>query len=296
MKNIYIQTYSFILGKYKKEQTMSYAYDNDEFSRYYDTFVAEHIPSDVFFLKTVKNVYAEIIQRTFIDNQCTIALELGCGTGENLIYLKNFFKNRNIKFIGIDHSQAMLDRAREKLIDQSINSIEYLHGNLTNFSECLEAKTVDCILLPAGTFHHLITDTERQELISNIQQKLRPETGLFAIYLFPDSLIHVEPTSNSNDQEKLKLISAENIQQSDNEWICKQIFEFDIPPKIELSWQLRTCSISKVIHLFISNNFQLIFCCLNGKDLQLYNENIVSSLNNISTPVILVFRTIKNTN
>jgi len=72
--------------------------------------------------------------------------------------------------------------------------------------------------------------------------------------------------------------------------------EFNIPPKIELSWQLRTCSISKLIHLFISNNFELSFCCLNGKDIQLYNEDIASSLKNISTPVILIFRTIKNTN
>jgi len=274
---------------------MSYAYDNDEFSRYYDTFV-EQLPSDIYWVETIQNVYTEIIQRTFIDNQSTIILELGCGTGDDLIYYKNYFKNSNIKLISIDHSQAMLNRAKEKLINQSINSIEFLHGNLTNFSKCFETKIIDCILLPAGTFHHLITDIERQEFIINIQQTLRPETGLFAIYLLPDSLVHVEPTVNPNVQEKFQLISVENIQQTDNEWICKQIFEFDIPPKIELSWQLRTCSISKLIHLFILNNFEIIFCCLNGKDLLLYNENILSSLNNISTPVILVFRTIKNTN
>jgi SAM-dependent methyltransferase len=275
---------------------MSYAYDNDEFSRYYDAFVAEHLPADVYWLNTVKNIYTEVIQQTVIANQPTIVVELGCGTGENLIYLKNSFQNENIQFIGIDHSQAMLDRAKEKLINQSAISIEFLHGDLTNFSKCLETKIIDCILLPAGTFHHLITDIERQEFINNIRQTLRSETGLFLIYLFPDSLIHVEPTPTSTDQEKLRLISAENIQQTDQEWLCQQTFEFDIPPKIELSWQLRTCSISKLIHLFLSNNFQVIFCCLNGKDLLSYNEEIASSLKNISTPVILVFRTIKNTN
>jgi len=275
---------------------MSYAYDNDEFSRYYDSFVAEHIPVDIYWINTVKNVYTEIIQRTFLNNQCTTIIELGCGTGENLIYFQNYFQNQNIKLIGIDHSQVMLDRAKEKSLNQSINSIEFLHGNLTNFSKCLETKIIDCILLPAGTFHHLITDSERQEFIINIQQTLRPETGLFGIYLFPDSLIHIERTVHSNVEEKFKLISTENIQQTDNEWICKQTFEFNIPPKIKLSWQLRTCSILKLIHLFSSNNFEVIFCCLNGKDLLFYNENIVSSLNNISTPVILIFRTIKNTN
>lgn len=275
---------------------MSYAYDNDEFSHYYDTFVAEHVPADIYHLDTIKNVYTEIIQRTFVDNECAVIVELGCGTGENLIYWKKFFENFNIKLIGIDHSQAMLDRAQEKSIKQSINSIEYINGSLTNFGKCLERKIIDCILVPAGTFHHLITDTQRQEFIVNIQQTLRPETGLFVLYLMPDSLIRVEAEVNSNDEEKLKLISAENIQQIDNEWICKQTFEFNVPPKIELSWQLRTCSISKLIQLFISKNFQLVFTCLNGKDLEFYDEKNISLFNNISTPVILVFRTIKNTN
>jgi SAM-dependent methyltransferase len=276
---------------------MSYAYDNDEFSRYYDTFVAEHVSPDVYWTDTLNQIYIEVIQRTFIDNQCTIIVELGCGTGENLIYLKNFFQNKNMKFIGIDHSEAMLTRAKEKLINNQLNnSIEFLHDNLTNFSECLERKLIDCILLPAGTFHHLITDNERQQFLTNLQQTLRPETGLFLIYLLPDSLIHFEVTPDYNSQEKFQLISTENIQQTDGEWICKQTFEFNNPLKIELSWQLRTCIISKLVQLFLSNNFEAIFCCLNGKDLLLYNENILSTLNHRSTPVILVFRTIKSTN
>ncbi|CAF3663468.1 unnamed protein product [Rotaria sp. Silwood1] len=275
---------------------MSYAYDNDEFSRYYDTFVAEHVPHDIYWTNTVKQVYTEIIQRTFCDNQQKIIVELGCGTGENLIYFQEYFQNKDLKFIGIDHSYAMLNRAKEKLINQSNNQIEYLHGSLTNFANYFETQKIDCILLPAGTFHHLITDNERQEFINNIQRTLRIETGLFAIYLFPDSLIHIESVDKSETEDKLKLISVENIQQNDNEWLCKQTFEFNVPPKVEISWQLRTCSTFKLINLFISNNFEILYCCLNGKDLLPYNENISYSLMNNSTPVIIVFRTIKNTN
>ncbi|CAF1999150.1 unnamed protein product [Rotaria magnacalcarata] len=272
---------------------MSYAFDNDEFSHYYDRFVVEHVPRDIFWTDTVKDVYAEIIRQTFVDNQQTTVVELGCGTGENLLALQNYFPNKNLKFIGIDHSQAMLNRAREKLN----NKIELLHGSLTDFAQCLQTKPVDCILLPAGTFHHLITDQERQDLVNNIQQTLRNETGLFAIYLFADSLIHTEATeSAANTEDKFKLISVENTQENDNEWICKQIFEFNVPPKIQLSWRLRTCSIVKLIRLFISNNFEILFCCVNGKKLLPYNENISSSLTNNSTPIIIVFRTRKNTN
>ncbi|CAF0957399.1 unnamed protein product [Adineta steineri] len=282
---------------------MSYAYDVDEFSRYYDTFVANHVTQDAYWVDTVCEIYAEIIQRTFIDNQQTIIIDLGCGTGKDLIYFENYFKDKNIKLIGIDHSQAMLERAKDKLNNQSTNNqIELLHGDLTNFANCLETKIIDCILLPAGTFHHLITDDERHKFINNIQQTLRPQTGLFAIYLMPDCYIYIAepPIDNSNNQDKLQLISVENTQQNNNnndEWICKQTFEFDIPPEIELSWQLRTCNISKFIQLFLQNNFEPVFCCLNGKELLSYDENISSLLNNNnSTPVILVFRSIKNTN
>jgi SAM-dependent methyltransferase len=274
---------------------MSYAYDNDEFSRYYDKFV-DNLPRDVFWIDTVDKIYAELIERTFVDNQRTVVVELGCGTGKSLISYGDTFKNKDIKLIGIDHSQVMLDRAKEKLINQSNNSIEFLHGSLTNFADCLETKIIDCILLPAGTFHHLITDNEREMMIDNIQQTLRPKTGLFVIYLMPEPFIRVEPTDNSNSEDKLKLISAENIQQTDNEWICKQIFEFNAPPKTEISWQIRTCSIRKLINLFLSKNFEPILCCLNGKDLLSYNENLSSSLIDNTTPVILVFHTIKNTN
>ncbi|CAF3295256.1 unnamed protein product, partial [Rotaria sp. Silwood2] len=180
--------------------------------------------------------YTEIIQRTFRDNKQTIIVELGCGTGENLIYFKEFFPNKNLKLIGIDHSHAMLNRAKEKLTNQSNNQIELLHGNLTNFADCFETQKIDCILLPAGTFHHLITDNERQEFINNIQQTLRIETGLFAIYLFPDSLIQIESIDKSENQDRLKETGQCPL-------CCKQL-------ETRREKQLRTMCLSSVVTIF----------------------------------------------
>lgn len=272
---------------------MAYAYDNEEFSRYYDNFVAEHVPADIFWTDTVKSVYADIIEQTLVDNQKAIVVELGVGTGDNLLAFQKSLPNRNLQFIGIDHSAAMLNRAKEKLD----NKVELINASLTNFAQFLQPKSIDCLLLPAGTFHHLITDNERQELINNIQQSLKPETGLFTIYLFPDPVILGEPTETTNTEERFRLVSVEKFQQNDNEWVSKPVFEFIVPPKIELSWQLRTCSIKKLIDLFILNNFEVLYFCINGKDLLTYNENNSSSfMNNPTTPVIIVFRTRKTTN
>lgn len=275
---------------------MAYAYDNEEFSRYYDTFVAEHVSNDVYYTDTVHELYDEVIQRSLIGNQHAVIVDLGCGTGDDLMHFKKRFQKENIQLIGVDHSQAMLTRAKEKLNDQTNNPIEFVHSDLTNFADCLPIKPVDCILLPAGTFHHLITNTQRQQFISNLRQVLRPDTGLFLIYLMPDSFIHIDVTPSENTEDKFRLISSENLPQTeDDEWICKQTFELDVPPKIELSWQLRTCCIPKLVKTFQLNGLEMVFCSFNGKDLLAFNETLLSSLNSISTPVILVFRTIKHT-
>ena len=275
---------------------MAYAYDNEEFSRYYDTFVAEHVSNDEYFTDTVQQVYDEVIRRSFIPNQRAIVVDLGCGTGDDLMHFQNHFRNDNVQFIGIDHSQAMLTRAKEKLTNQAKHPIELLHGDLTNFAQCLPMKPVDCILLPAGTFHHLHSKTDREQFVRNLVQVLRPDTGLFSIYLMPDAFIHTELPPTENTEEKFRLISTENLPQTDDEeWICKHTFELNVPPRIELSWQLRTCSIPKLIELLHSHGLEMLFFCLNGKDLLSYDEHLLSSLKSSSTPVILVFRTIKHT-
>jgi ubiquinone/menaquinone biosynthesis C-methylase UbiE len=224
-------------------------------------------------------------------------VELGCGTGENVLYWnRQLPENNNIELIGIDHSEAMLNRAKEKLIDiPNRNRIHFLNGNLTNFADCL-GKIADCILLPAGTFHHLIDNNQRQEYLRNLHRTLRPETGLCAVYLLPDSMIRVEATNDpgdNNNNNKLILVSTENDQQTDDEWICKQTFAFDESLQNRLSWHLRTCSSSSLIHLYTNHGFEPVACCLNGKDLVSYEKFLSDSSTTRSTPVIIVFR-IKN--
>ena len=250
---------------------MAYAYDDDDFSRYYDTLVHEHLPQENLWIDTVGRLYADVIQRTIVDEHSdTLVVDLGCGTAEDLIYFQEVFADRKLRFIGIDLSQAMLDRAKEKLRNLSSSAIELRQGNITNFSACLEKQLADCILLPAGTFHHLITDHERQEFLNHVRRSLRPVTGLCAVYLLPDSMIHVEMSNDSPNPSKFQMVAAENHQHTDQEWICQQTFAFDGPAKGELTWQLRTCSPAKLIDLFLANQLEVVLCCVNGKDLITY--------------------------
>ena len=275
---------------------MSYAYDNEEFSRYYDTLVTEHLPQDALWINSSIGIYIGVVQRALIDEQrCHTVLDLGCGTGDDLIHFKNHFRDRNVHLIGLDHSRAMLDRAREKLNKEGVSSVELLQDSLTTFSDCLGGRTMDCILLSAGTFHHLVTNQERQDFIHQVHRSLRPVSGLCAIYLLPESMIRVQPTEDSDDHSRFQLVSTDDAQDADHDWICRQRFTLDSSAPIDLSWSLRTCSISKLISLFRAHDLQVMFCCLNGHDLLPYTEDLSLPSVESSTPAILVFRTIKTT-
>jgi SAM-dependent methyltransferase len=271
---------------------MSYAYDNDEFSHYYDRLVDEHLPRAELWIDTVNQIYKNIIERTIVNDPSATSsvIELGCGTGSNLIEFQTMLINQgNIRFIGIDHSHAMLARAKDKLDKLSTRSIIVQHGNLTDFADSFAYQSIDCILLPAGTFHHLIDDCQRDDFLRNVRRALRSDTGLCAVYLLPDSMIHVQLTSDHEHHDnRFRLISTDNQQEKNNEWLCQQTFTLDERKPIELTWQLRTCSASTLIQLFHRHRFQVKFCCLNGKDLLTYDEYCSLSSIDCSTPVILV--------
>ena len=276
---------------------MSYAYENDAFSRYYDTFVSE-LPCDALWIDTISQLYREIIARTLINNDHRpVVIELGCGTGKSLMEFDQAFSEQKIRLIGIDHSLSMLDRAKENFEKQSLHSVELFQASLTNFSDQLENQLADCILLPAGTFHHLISDEDRHDFLKEIRRTLRSETGLFAIYLLPDQMIHSELKAEvKKEEKKFQLVAVDNRQTIDQEWISCQTFEFDVPPKIQLSWQLRTCSRSKMIDLFQVDHFQIVFVSIDGKTLLTYEQYCSLPVVDHSTPVVFVVRTIKSTN
>ena len=287
---------------------MSSAYENEAFSHFYDRLVAEHLPHDDLWIDSVDEIYLEIIRRSFSSTEKEkLVVELGCGTGDNLLNFAKLYtgQHEQVRFVGIDLSEAMLNRAKEKLaINPSIDTIEFHQGNMIKLDGLVESESADCILIPAGTFHHLTNDEERQQLIEQIRRALRSETGLCGIYLLPEAMIHVE-TSGDDDAgdeevgehaERFRMISSKNQQTDDGDWICDQTFTFDGPPKVELNWQLRTCSAKKLIKLFQENDLQVTHCCVNGKDLISYDEYCSLSSLDASKPVIIVFRTRKSTN
>ncbi|MEF8833107.1 MAG: class I SAM-dependent methyltransferase [Candidatus Thermoplasmatota archaeon] len=120
-------------------------------------------------------------------------LELACGTGRVTIPLAE----KGFEITGLDISESMLERAREKLSKKEVD-IELIKGDMRDFS--LD-KTFDTILLPANTLQVLIELEEYESLFSNVHQHLSQE-GRFIFEIFnPDFEILTDSLDEASDEE-----------------------------------------------------------------------------------------------
>lgn len=101
-----------------------------------------------------------------VPKSCKTLLDLGCGTGLELDEIYKLLPD--IRMTGIDLTQAMLDRLREKHPDKQMNLIcgDY-------FGTDLGAGQYDCAV-SFQTMHHFAKDAKRG-LYQRIHRSLRPD-------------------------------------------------------------------------------------------------------------------------
>jgi len=100
-------------------------------------------------------------------------LDIGCGTGHMLIRYANNYKT----VVGIDHSAAMLKKAKEKCLENKLNNVQLLETDLYDFLNNTNKK-FDLITM-VGCLHHLAPQ-EFEETLLLIKSYLT-ETGYFLI-------------------------------------------------------------------------------------------------------------------
>lgn len=108
-------------------------------------------------------------------------LELGCGTGRLLIPIAS----SGFKITGMDLSEPMLARCREKLVAQfgdAGNNAELVTGDIRNFN--IEEK-FSLITVPFRAFLHLLTAEEQISALSSIHKHLLPGAILYSISSIP---------------------------------------------------------------------------------------------------------------
>ena len=122
------------------------------------------------------------------------ALELGCGTGTNVITLAR----HGWSVVGVDFAIPAIRIARRKVIQAGIPAVLYI-GDVTRLEHI--TGTFD-LILDIGCFHGLSL-AGRQTYLNNVERWLSPQ-GVFIVYAF----LKPDPSSEgigltSNDLEEI---------------------------------------------------------------------------------------------
>jgi ubiquinone/menaquinone biosynthesis C-methylase UbiE len=110
-------------------------------------------------------------------------LELGCGSGRLLLPLAR----AGYSVTGLDNSQAMLARAREKLAMEPAEILErvtLIEADMTNFTLPGEHGRFQLAIIPYNTFLHL-DSTEKTAALKRIRRVLAKDGRLFIDLINP---------------------------------------------------------------------------------------------------------------
>ncbi|NUQ61844.1 MAG: class I SAM-dependent methyltransferase [Pirellulales bacterium] len=118
-------------------------------------------------------------------------LDVGCGTGENVLYLAA----RGHDCWGIDFVPVAIERARAKAAQRGMNA-HFIVGNALELAKL--GRQFDTVI-DCGLFH-TFTDEERPVFATELAQVLRPE-GLLHILCFSDEEPGTEGPRRVSQQE-----------------------------------------------------------------------------------------------
>lgn len=116
-------------------------------------------------------------------NKSLKILDIGCGTGRHSIELAK----RGYQITGVDLSESMLQRAREKAIEANV-SVNFRQGDARNLPFETEFDLV--IMICEGAFPLMETDEMNFQILQNAAKALKPEgklifttlNGLFPLF------------------------------------------------------------------------------------------------------------------
>jgi len=105
-------------------------------------------------------------------------LELACGTGRVTIPIAR----HGVRVVGLDASEAMLARAREK--SAGMGTVRWVQGNMASFR--IEER-FGLIYIPFRSFQHLLTVGDQLSCLTCVREHLVPG-GRFAVDIFNPSI------------------------------------------------------------------------------------------------------------
>lgn len=90
----------------------------------FDNMLERSVP----FYFEIQNMIADLANEFLVEG--TTIYDLGCSTGTAMLFIYKRVGHKNYKMIGLDYSEHMLKKAKEKLDRASITNYELMHADL----------------------------------------------------------------------------------------------------------------------------------------------------------------------
>ena len=179
----------------------------DNIAGFYDSVLGDSRETEKYILNKVKELFKS-------DHQSKPeALELGCGTGNNLLFLKN-----KLSLTGIDSSAGMLKIARHKLPESVFHRKDFRKFDLK--------KKFDLILCLYDTINHITLFSDWKRIFGNVHSHLN-KNGLFIFDINTlhklDFIASVSPVMNKFDNSYL-IVNVKKLNANVFNWNLK-VFE-----------------------------------------------------------------------
>lgn len=150
-----------------------------------EDFIFNHVVSEVFddmvvrsvpHYMNIQNIIVNFVKQT-IPDPCNI-FDLGCSTGTTLILLDREMQDKPVGLIGIDNSEALLEKAREKMQKhvKDEHRIRLINEDIRNINEF---ENAGCII--SNLTMQFIRPIHRKQIVTKIYNSLKPG-GIFVLF------------------------------------------------------------------------------------------------------------------
>lgn len=129
-------------------------------------------------------------------------LDLGCGPANQLAMIARL--NPDVRFVGIDLSEPMLQRARELTTAQQLTNVSFHQGSITDLSE-FASSSVDAVMSTV-VLHHLPDQAALQKTFSEAARVLKKGGGVYMVdfgHLCSEDSIHYFAHQHADRQPEL---------------------------------------------------------------------------------------------
>lgn len=163
-----------------------------------EVFGAEYSDSyDALYADKDYEAECDLVEKIFrrTDRPVRSLLDLGCGTGRHSVE----FARRGYEVVGVDLSEAMLERARRRAVDVAPGSATFLRGDIQTIG--LDRR-FDAVLSMFAVVGYQISDAAVRATLANVRRHLEPG-GVFVfdvwygpavIAVGPSERVKVVPT------------------------------------------------------------------------------------------------------